>query len=72
MCSIARVSEGIIRCFLAQVPYHHRAGTVYLGTQPETEDATVAKKLREAGAIIIGVSNMHELGTGTTGCNPNR
>lgn len=47
-------------------------GTVYLGTQPETEDATVAKKLREAGAIIIGVSNMHELGTGTTGCNPNR
>ncbi|KFW89688.1 Fatty acid amide hydrolase, partial [Phalacrocorax carbo] len=54
------------------VPYHHRVGTVYLGTEPETEDATVAKKLREAGAIIIGVSNMQELGTGTTGCNPNR
>ncbi|XP_069492031.1 uncharacterized protein [Ambystoma mexicanum] len=54
------------------VPYHHRAGTAYLGKEPETEDATVVRKLREAGALIIGVSNMHELGTGTTGCNPNR
>ncbi|NWW78983.1 FAAH hydrolase, partial [Climacteris rufus] len=67
--------DGIPVCLKEEikvVPYHHRAGTVYLGTEPETEDATVAKKLREAGAIIIGVSNMHELGTGTTGCNPNR
>ncbi|KAI1242252.1 hypothetical protein IHE44_0005770 [Lamprotornis superbus] len=67
--------DGIPVCLKEEfkvVPYHHRVGTVYLGTQPETEDATVAKKLREAGAIIIGVSNMHELGTGTTGCNPNR
>ncbi|XP_048358647.1 fatty acid amide hydrolase-like [Sphaerodactylus townsendi] len=54
------------------VPYHHRVGTEYLGTKPEAEDATVTRKLREAGAVIIGVSNMHELGTGTTGCNPNR
>ncbi|NXN07459.1 FAAH hydrolase, partial [Indicator maculatus] len=67
--------DGIPVCLKEEfkvVPYHHRGGTVYLGTKPETEDATVAKKLREAGAIIIGVSNMHELGTGTTGCNPNR
>ncbi|GAB0177627.1 uncharacterized protein LOC129207839 [Grus americana] len=67
--------DGIPVCLKEEfkvVPYHHRVGTVYLGTEPETEDATVAKKLREAGAIIIGVSNMHELGTGTTGCNPNR
>ncbi|XP_063004442.1 uncharacterized protein LOC134414167 [Melospiza melodia melodia] len=67
--------DGIPVCLKEEfkvVPYHHRVGTVYLGTQPETEDATVARKLREAGAIIIGVSNMHELGTGTTGCNPNR
>uniref|UniRef100_A0A7M4E769 Fatty acid amide hydrolase-like n=2 Tax=Crocodylus porosus TaxID=8502 RepID=A0A7M4E769_CROPO len=54
------------------VPYYHRSGTAYLGTQPETEDATLTRKLREAGAVIIGVSNMHELGTGTTGCNPSR
>uniref|UniRef100_A0A8C9FJU6 Amidase domain-containing protein n=1 Tax=Pavo cristatus TaxID=9049 RepID=A0A8C9FJU6_PAVCR len=67
--------DGIPVCLKEEfkvVPYYHRVGTVYLGTEPETEDATVAKKLREAGAVIIGLSNMHELGTGTTGCNPNR
>ncbi|XP_070597977.1 uncharacterized protein [Erythrolamprus reginae] len=67
--------DGIPVCLKEEikvVPYHQRSGTVYLGTKPETEDATVTKKLREAGAIIIGVSNMHELGIGTTGCNPNR
>lgn len=73
-CTLSHL-DGIPVCLKEEfkvVPYHHRVGTVYLGTEPETEDATVAKKLREAGAIIIGVSNMHELGTGTTGCNPNR
>ncbi|XP_015284477.1 PREDICTED: fatty acid amide hydrolase-like [Gekko japonicus] len=67
--------DGIPVCLKEEikvVPYHHRSGTEYLGTKPEAEDATVTRKLREAGAIIIGVSNMHELGTGTTGCNPNR
>ncbi|XP_062979684.1 uncharacterized protein LOC134397005 [Elgaria multicarinata webbii] len=67
--------DGIPVCLKEEikvVPYHHRSGTEYLGMMPETEDATVTRKLREAGAIIIGASNMHELGTGTTGCNPNR
>ncbi|CAI5796421.1 Amidase domain-containing protein [Podarcis lilfordi] len=67
--------DGIPVCLKEEikvVPYHHRSGTQYLGMEPETEDATAAQKLREAGAIIIGVSNMHELGIGTTGCNPNR
>ncbi|XP_053145952.1 uncharacterized protein LOC128342566 isoform X2 [Hemicordylus capensis] len=67
--------DGIPVCLKEEikvVPYHHRSGTQYLDTKPETEDATVTRKLREAGAVIIGVSNMHELGTGTTGCNPNR
>lgn len=67
--------DGIPVCLKEEikvVPYCHRSGTQYLGLEPETEDATVTKKLREAGAIIIGVSNMHELGVGTTGCNPNR
>ncbi|XP_025906115.1 fatty acid amide hydrolase-like [Nothoprocta perdicaria] len=72
-CTLSHL-DGIPVCLKEEfkvVPYHHRVGTEYLGTEPETEDATVAKKLREAGAIIIGVSNMHELGTGTSGCNPN-
>ncbi|XP_074856643.1 uncharacterized protein LOC142016206 [Carettochelys insculpta] len=67
--------DGIPVCLKEEmkvVPYHYRSGTVYLGTEPETEDATVTRKMREAGAIIIGVSNMHELGIGVTGCNPNR
>uniref|UniRef100_UPI00398EC77F uncharacterized protein n=1 Tax=Pristiophorus japonicus TaxID=55135 RepID=UPI00398EC77F len=53
------------------VPYYHRVGTLYLGEERETEDATITRKLREAGAVIIGVSNMHELGLGVTGCNVN-
>ncbi|XP_077202359.1 uncharacterized protein LOC143841636 [Paroedura picta] len=67
--------DGIPVCLKEEikvVPYRFRSGTEYLGSEPETEDATVTKKLRGAGAVIIGVSNMHELGTGTTGCNPNR
>lgn len=31
------------------------------------EDAQVIRKLRKAGAILIGKTNMHELGYGTTG-----
>ncbi|XP_042305510.1 fatty acid amide hydrolase-like [Sceloporus undulatus] len=67
--------DGIPVCLKEEIkvaPYYHRSGTAYLGAKPETEDATVTRKLREAGAIIIGASNMHELGIGTTGCNPNR
>lgn len=67
--------DGVPVCIkeeLKVVPFHYRAGTVFLGKEPETSDATITKKLREAGAIILGVTNMHELGIGTTGCNPNR
>ncbi|XP_069744538.1 uncharacterized protein [Narcine bancroftii] len=67
--------DGIPVCIKEEikvVPYYHRVGTAYLGEERETEDATVTRKLREAGAMIIGVSNMHELGLGVTGCNVNR
>ena len=33
------------------------------------KDAVAVAKLREAGAIIIGKTNMHQLGMGTTGLN---
>lgn len=55
-----------------KVPYHARCGTTFMGRTPATEDACIVKKLRDGGAIIIGISNMHELGIGTTGNNPNR
>ena len=43
-----------------------------MGEEVEEEDCNLIAKLRDLGAIIIGVTNMHELGLGTTGINPNR
>ena len=45
-----------------------------MGKKVETEEteATVMKKLRKGGAVIIGIANMHQLGMGTTGCNGSR
>eukprot|EP00058_Branchiostoma_floridae_P004812 XP_002590300.1 hypothetical protein BRAFLDRAFT_121360 [Branchiostoma floridae] len=68
--------DGVPVCIkeeLAVVPYYHRSGTDCLGCDaPSTVDSTVVAKLREAGAVILGVANMHELGMGVTGCNPNK
>ena len=33
-------------------------------------DAPVAKALRDAGAVLIGKTNMHELAFGISGWNP--
>ncbi|XP_070568160.1 uncharacterized protein [Ptychodera flava] len=54
------------------VPYHSRIGTVYTGKVPTDKDATIVRKLREAGAVILGVTNMHEQGFGVTGINPSK
>jgi Asp-tRNA(Asn)/Glu-tRNA(Gln) amidotransferase A subunit family amidase len=35
-----------------------------------TEDSTVAARLRNAGALIVGKTNMHEIGINVTGLNP--
>ena len=43
-----------------------------MGQEPEEEDCNLVTKLRDLGAIIIGITNMHEIGLGTTGINPNR
>ena len=54
-------------------PYIFRGGTTFVPSaaymQPE---CVLVTKMREAGAIIIGVANMQELGLGTVGSNPNR
>ena len=54
-------------------PYPSRCGTMF---QPIFADITpethLVKNLKEAGAVIIGVANMHELGMGALGLNPNR
>ncbi len=52
------------------LPYPTRVGTSFLGPAPAVEDATMVARLREAGALIIGKANMHEIGIGVTGQNP--
>ena len=51
-------------------PYPTTVGTRFLGRVPAAEDATVVTRLRQAGALLIGKVNMHELGLGVTGINP--
>jgi aspartyl-tRNA(Asn)/glutamyl-tRNA(Gln) amidotransferase subunit A len=47
-----------------------RAGSRVIGDEPAPEDSAVVAGLHEAGAIIVGRLNMHELAAGTTTDNP--
>lgn len=56
---------------LDQVPFASTAGTrIYGQDHSAPQDATVVARLRTAGAMLIGKTNMHELGFGVTGGNP--
>jgi len=50
--------------------YRTYVGTKFLGKEFATSDAEVVKRLKDAGAIIVGKTNMHEIGVGVTGANP--
>lgn len=52
------------------LPYPTTVGTSFLGKSPAKEDATVVARMRAAGALMIGKTNMHEIGIGVTGLNP--
>lgn len=52
-----------------QTPYGTTFGTRFLGGAPSREDSTVVARLRAAGALLIGKTNMHEIGIGVTGLN---
>jgi Asp-tRNA(Asn)/Glu-tRNA(Gln) amidotransferase A subunit family amidase len=54
---------------LNQVPYPTHAGTRFLGSSPASVDATAVARLRAAGALLIGKTNMDEIGLGVTGLN---
>jgi len=55
---------------IAQASYPMTVGTRFLGKLPEQQDAVVVERLRAAGALLIGKTNMHEIGIGVTGLNP--
>jgi len=51
------------------LPYPTTVGTRFLGTKPALKDSTVAARLRQAGAVLIGKTNMHEIGINPNGFN---
>ena len=46
------------------------AGSKFFADYIPVEDAFVVQKLRSAGAVILGKTNMHEIALGVTGVNP--
>jgi Asp-tRNA(Asn)/Glu-tRNA(Gln) amidotransferase A subunit family amidase len=54
----------------AMVPFPLTVGTKFIGKQLVTQDSTIVARLRAAGALLIGKTNMHEIGIGVTGLNP--
>lgn len=57
-----------IDCF----PHPSKGGTTFFHeVRPVEEDAVSVGRLRSCGVILVGKANMHELGLGTTGNNPN-
>ncbi|XP_031482795.1 fatty acid amide hydrolase isoform X2 [Nymphaea colorata] len=54
------------------LPYPTKDGTTWLHeVRAVNQDAVSVAKLRGCGVIFIGKANMHELGLGTSGSNPN-
>lgn len=51
------------------LPFPTTVGTAFLGKQPAKEDSTVAARLRAAGALLVGKTNMHEIGIAPNGMN---
>ncbi|PON93727.1 Amidase [Trema orientale] len=53
-------------------PHPSNGGTTWMHeVRSVSEDAVCVSKLRRCGVIFVGKANMHEMGMGTTGSNPN-
>lgn len=66
------IFEGVpvaIKDELDLVPYPSTVGTSFLGALPVTKDSHVAARLRAGGALLVGKTNMHEIGIATNGEN---
>jgi len=51
------------------VPYPTTVGTKFLGSKPAAWDSYVVARLRAAGALLVGKTNMHEIGISANGEN---
>ena len=52
------------------IGYPTTCGSKFLGREKQTKDALAIARLRAAGAILFGKTNMHELGMQPSGLNP--
>lgn len=67
------ILEGVpvaIKDELDMVPLATGVGASFLGDKPASVDATAVKRLRDAGALLVGKTNMFEIGISPTGDNP--
>lgn len=58
-----------VKANIAVRGFHRSAGCRGLDLGPEEADAPVVAALREAGAVVVGITNMHELAFGITSNN---
>ncbi len=54
---------------LDMLPFKTMIGTRFYSNHPPEQDATSVARLRSAGALMVGKTNMHEIGLGVTGLN---
>ena len=54
---------------LDMLPFPTMVGTKFYNKQTPLRDSTVVERLRSAGALMVGKTNMHEIGIGVTGLN---
>ncbi|WGW13901.1 amidase family protein [Saxibacter everestensis] len=58
-----------VKANISVAGFHRSAGCRALVVRPESADAPVVAQLRRAGAVVIGMTNMHELAFGSTSNN---
>lgn len=51
------------------IPHPTSVGTAFLGKRPVHQDSSVVARLRAAGALLVGKTNMHEIGINPNGAN---
>ena len=66
------ILDGVPICVkdeLDMPPFKTMIGTKFYNSKPPDYDATSVSRLRSSGALMVGKTNMHEIGLGVTGLN---